>query len=228
MIQIPDERSVIDYLNTLYSTGPAVPPPQNATKDYVVIQSQGLRDIYFPEGFNLMTLDLALSDWGVASFAKKHLSEVIQPILLRAPEVILEAPWGTAVEVWNLGALVPELLYQQKTFSARDSAGAYSTQAHVEEITALLGPFPARLLAQARLKNTGELFNVEGNIQEPRLQKTVSLAQRFSDLPMNEAPKFEALVRAMLTIDPEKRKTAKQLLEEPWLKHEYTEDLSFE
>jgi serine/threonine-protein kinase SRPK3 len=40
-----------------------------------------------------MNLNIALSDWGVASFTNRHLTEEIQPPLLRAPEVLLGASW---------------------------------------------------------------------------------------------------------------------------------------
>jgi serine/threonine-protein kinase SRPK3 len=40
-----------------------------------------------------MNLNIALSDWGVASFTNRHLTEEIQPPLFRAPEVLLGASW---------------------------------------------------------------------------------------------------------------------------------------
>lgn len=41
-----------------------------------------------------------------ASWTDKHLSDRIQPPILRAPEVTLGAPWGPSVDIWNLGCLV--------------------------------------------------------------------------------------------------------------------------
>lgn len=42
----------------------------------------------------------------LASWYDKHLTEWIQPQMLRAPEVILGAPWDWRVDIWNMGALV--------------------------------------------------------------------------------------------------------------------------
>lgn len=224
MIQIPDEGLVADYLNSTHTNAPDV---AKSLEDYAIIPSQSLREDYFQEGFNLMDLDICLSDWGVASFTDRHLSELIQPTLLRAPEVILEAPWGCPADIWNLGALIPELFYRQHMFSGADSTGSYLTKTHLAEIEALLGPFPANLLAQVNQTTKDEFFNPDGSVADPDLSLVVTLEQRFSELPEEEAPKFQAFVRAMLTTDPEKRKTAEELLEEPWLKHEFTEDLAF-
>jgi len=224
MIQIPDEKYVIEYLSESQTT---VQTMSESDEDYSVTPTQSLREFYFPEGFNVMKLDIALSDWGVASFTDKHLTELIQPLLLRAPEVILEAPWSTPVDIWNLGALVPELLFHQNMFSGQDSTGAFLSTVHLEEMATLLGAFPVDLLKQAGLKSTRDIFTAEGQIQTPTLTVAISLEQRFSTLPSDEAPKFVELIKAMLAIDPAKRKTAEQLLEEAWLKHEYTGDLAF-
>ena len=35
-----------------------------------------------------------------------HLSEVVQPYALRAPEVILGLEWGPAIDIWSLGCMV--------------------------------------------------------------------------------------------------------------------------
>jgi len=228
MIQVPDEKLILDHLSEV----PA-PTTSSAAPDepYMIIPSSDLRDVYFPEeGFNMMTLSICLSDWGVASFKDRHLSEFIQPVLLRAPEVILEAPWSTAVDVWNLGALVPELMYRQNMFSAHDAkTSMYSTKVHLQEIAALLGPFPPSLIEQAHLEDVMSVFGLDGQpLDDATAKNTVSLQQRFASLPANEAVKFEDLVRAMLTIDPGQRKTAAELLEHPWLKHEYVEDLHYD
>jgi serine/threonine-protein kinase SRPK3 len=41
------------------------------------------------------------------------------------------------VDIWNLGALVPELVFGQNMFSAKDKKGVYSVGRHLEEMDAL-------------------------------------------------------------------------------------------
>lgn len=57
------------------------------------------------------------NDLFVASWFDKHLTELIQPQMLRAPEVILEADWDHKVDIWNLGLIVSFLLSRVVTLS---------------------------------------------------------------------------------------------------------------
>ena len=72
MIQVPDEAFILEYLeNTPVETTSASP------SETVIIPTQDLRDYYFPERFNMMNLNIALSDWGVASWTNNHLTDLI-------------------------------------------------------------------------------------------------------------------------------------------------------
>ena len=226
MIRNPDESALTKYLEETYAEAPAAP---EMSEPYEVIESKGLRRHYMPKshGFNLMTLEVCLGDWGVACWKDEHLSEMIQPSLLRAPEVILEAPWGPLVDVWNLGALLPELTFGQNMFSGRDS-GKYTTKGHLAEMNALLGPFPGALLSGATLDGAKDMFDKQGNVRKYRLSKVVPLKDRFKSLGEEEAPKFEEFIKTLLELDPQRRKGAGELLDEPWLTHEYTQSISAE
>ena len=41
-----------------------------------------------------------------ANWVDRHFIEVIQPLALRAPEVVLGAPWDTSADIWNAACLV--------------------------------------------------------------------------------------------------------------------------
>jgi len=41
-----------------------------------------------------------------ASWVNNHLTELIQPPSLRAPEVILRANWGTSADIWSAACVV--------------------------------------------------------------------------------------------------------------------------
>jgi serine/threonine-protein kinase SRPK3 len=47
-----------------------------------------------------------LCDFGEARTVKDSYTEHIQPAAYRAPEVFLHLPWGTPVDIWNLGCMV--------------------------------------------------------------------------------------------------------------------------
>ncbi|CAG8972541.1 hypothetical protein HYALB_00001233 [Hymenoscyphus albidus] len=220
MMKIPDESVIERYLET--SEPVSNPDTQESAAGSNVVATQSLRDVYFPENFNLMNVHVALGDWGVASWVDRHLTEHIQPVLLRSPEVLLEAPWGPAVDIWNLGALVPEMIYAQQTFSGESPEGKYSTHQHLEEIATLLEPFPKSLLDKGNREIVKPVFDEDGNISEKRLTRSVGLEQRFKDMPDNERNKFIEFVRALMTVDPEKRESAKVLMDHPWFKYDYS------
>jgi hypothetical protein len=62
-------------------------------------------------GNNLITF-LLVSNVNVSSanWVDKHTVDVIGPIALRAPEVILGAEWGPSAEIWGLGCVVSPLM----------------------------------------------------------------------------------------------------------------------
>jgi serine/threonine protein kinase len=216
MIQMPDESVISDFLaNKTVET-----QNDDPTAEYKIVKSHSLREVYFAEGFNLMKLKVALSDWGVASINNKELIGLIQPEVLRSPEVLIKAPWNTSTDIWNLGAVVPELLYSQWMFIGRlGGNGTYREELHLEEMFNLFGPFPRSLLDRGDKDFVAKCFDGEGNILN-RVMSTVGLEIRFADMG-DEMDDFIDFLRAMLTIDPEKRKTAKQLSEMAWAIHDF-------
>jgi len=220
MVQVPDESLINGYLESTLSDSSVSQNSSQGSADYAIIPTQSLRDFYFPDDhFDVMTLDIALSDWGVASWTSNHLTDLIQPVLLRSPEVMIEAPWGPSTDIWNLGALVPELVYGQSMFSGKTEAKVYNSTRHLEEMTKLLGPFPRELLSKGNLSLVKDTFDEHGNIKEPKMTSFVGLNVRYSNLEDDEREEFTAFTKALLELDPEKRKSAKELLAEAWLHH---------
>lgn len=81
--------------------------------------------------------------------------------MLRAPEVILGAEWDYKVDIWNLGVIVWELAEGKVLFDGTWTAkAAYTAEAHLAQMTAVLGSMPEALLA--RSKDRDRYFNDEG------------------------------------------------------------------
>jgi serine/threonine-protein kinase SRPK3 len=132
------------------------------------------------------------------------------------------------VDIWNLGVLIPELVSGRDIFSAKDSRGAYGVARHLEEIAALCGPFPKSLLKRGNLALVTEVFDEEGNVKVKELDKAVGLEKRVESLDGEEGKKFVAFIRRLLVLDPERRPSAKELLDDEWLKYNYDEVVSEE
>ncbi|KAJ0155622.1 Serine/threonine-protein kinase SRPK [Colletotrichum tanaceti] len=192
---------------------PPLPPPQNFYMRSTQVSSRQ-EDLA-----RSAELSVRLTDFGTSSRFDKHLTEWIQPDMLRAPEVILGAQWDRKVDIWNLGLIIWELAEGRLLFdgmwASRDS---YTSEAHLAQMTAVLGAFPERLLARSR--NRDRYFDSEGNLTKPSTFPPVSLEQ-FSKNPnisASDRTGFLELVAAMTRIDPEQRPEARTLAEADWLK----------
>ncbi|KAG6018559.1 hypothetical protein E4U40_000163, partial [Claviceps sp. LM458 group G5] len=61
--------------------------------------------IHTPPVCQMTSPRVRIIDFGVSSWRERHLSDMIQPLQLRAPEVTVGAPWDTGVDIWSLGFL---------------------------------------------------------------------------------------------------------------------------
>jgi serine/threonine-protein kinase SRPK3 len=216
MVQIPDLSIIEDYLK---DTTPD-PMAYDPSSDPSTIVSQPLKDFYIRKSTDLMTLDVALCDWGSASWIDNHLTEVIQPVLLRAPEVVIGAPWGQPVDIWNLGAVLLEVLDAVRMFDgrAKQTGGIFQTKHYLEEIVALFGPFPPHLLALGDPKIVAEYFDDQGSIRDPVPRPQAFLENWIESLTGNDKDEFVMFLRSMMKVDPGDRPTAKELLSEAWFR----------
>lgn len=48
-----------------------------------------------------------LCDFGSVVAGEQVNTTDVQPTLYRAPEVILQVPWGYKIDIWNVGCMVP-------------------------------------------------------------------------------------------------------------------------
>jgi len=183
-------------------------------------------------------------DFGLAQSGKSSepLRYPIQPPLFHAPEVLLGTSWTYSADIWNLGVLIWNMIEGKDLFKhIRSSQGGYDVRAHLAEMIALLGPPPKVLLDREKLWSDvkwghavlnsdgklcqtareyfgGPFFNLEGEfIHKDLIPTGVSLEGSVSSLIGDDKRLFLNFVRKMLQWLPEHRKTAKELLEDPWL-----------
>ncbi|MCJ1253125.1 hypothetical protein MMC24_000932 [Lignoscripta atroalba] len=185
-----------------------------------------------------------IADFGLAQSGdgSEPLRHPIQPPVFNAPEVLLGTSWTYSADIWNLGVLIWNLMEGKDLFRhIRSSQGAYDVRAHLAEMIALLGP-PPKILADrekwwsdvkwsrafpnsegkfcqtAREYYGGPFFNSEGEFLHKGLVPTdVRLEDSVLSLEGEDKRLFLDFVKKMLQWLPEDRKSAKELLEDPWL-----------
>ncbi|KAI9058590.1 kinase-like protein [Trametes sanguinea] len=172
---------------------------------------------------SLSNLDVYLADFGSAIPLEDltWYSEPLTPVLFKAPEQILGCAWSTPADIWAVGCMVFSALTGREVFRLyRKSDSDDTTDVHLARIVEHIGPFPAAFLKRCRKRTqyfdrTGGYLKAakpDGGPLENRLSKALS-----DTLDSGDMQQTAAFIRRCLTIDPDDRATAAQLLEDPWL-----------
>ncbi|OQE17046.1 hypothetical protein PENFLA_c025G07319 [Penicillium flavigenum] len=158
-----------------------------------------------------------LSDFGSAVRGDEKRNHDAQPTIYRSPEVMLKIEWSYPVDIWNVGVMVWDLFEGKHMFLGFDPDGkGYSTRMHLAEVIGMLGHPPSDLLKRAG--RSDEFFNKYGHWKnEIKVPGEMSLEKSEERLNGRNKEMFLKFMRGMLQWRPEDRKTAKQLLKDPWL-----------
>ncbi|EEH37963.2 hypothetical protein PAAG_00884 [Paracoccidioides lutzii Pb01] len=171
---------------------------------------------------------IKIIDFGLATWRHKYLTHLIQSPALRAPEVTIGAPWDTKVDIWTLGCLIMEFIQGIILFSGKASEdGSWTADDdRLARTIEALGPFPTEFLEKGT--RTADFFCETGDLRRiPNLKPTSfeSLINgptkpflKPDDMPDSEVPIFIDFLKGMLTINPDFRLSAADLLQHEWLK----------
>ncbi|PYI02454.1 kinase domain protein [Aspergillus sclerotiicarbonarius CBS 121057] len=157
-----------------------------------------------------------LCDLGEARIGKLHRGN-IQPYIYKAPEVLFDMQWSFGADIWNLGVMIWDIFENKHLFNALDEDGEYSPSHHVAEMVSYLGPPPLHFLQ--RSQETRHAFDENGKwlgaggVCIP----SMSLEESEENLSGQNQQAFLGFMRSMLQWVPEERKSAKELLNDPWL-----------
>ncbi|KAL1858132.1 hypothetical protein VTK73DRAFT_7927 [Phialemonium thermophilum] len=183
-----------------------------------------------------------IGDFGLAQVEwPEPLRYPIQPPAFQAPEVIFGTGWTYSADIWNLGVPIWNLLEGRDLFQNIVTDDVYDARRHLAAMVALLGPPPQALLEReerwadvpwkcsftnrwgrpswtAREFFGGPFFNSQGEFLHRDLVPVGhDLASTISSLHGDDKELFRDFIGHILQWLPEKRKTAKELLEHPWL-----------
>ncbi|MCJ1398649.1 hypothetical protein MMC11_001850 [Xylographa trunciseda] len=186
-----------------------IPSPRKVNGDRVIYTSQQLK-IPGTHGRPV------LCDFGEARFGGEGYDDDIQPYIYRAPEVILHKRWNNKVDIWNVGVMAWDLFEDKHLFHAKDQNNENSSLHHIAEMIALLGPPPSEFIRRSKLGS--EYFDAHGKGKGLIDIPVMSFEDSEENLNGEEKVLFLAFLRKMLSWVPEGRKTAKELLRDPWLK----------
>lgn len=165
--------------------------------------------------------DIGLAEWG--DQGPQH--KAIQSNAFTCPEVLLGSGWSYPADIWNLGAMMWDLIEMQGLFDHINTApGKYHANEHLALMICLLGPPPKELLDRG-LK-TCNYFDYDQETQEyifkfPKLvdkyKANISWDCALTHMQGENKESFIDFAKKMLAWVPEERWTAAQLLDHPWL-----------
>ncbi|POR38337.1 Uncharacterized protein TPAR_01454 [Tolypocladium paradoxum] len=162
--------------------------------------------------------DVVLGDFGATVRGDEKRNHDAQPNVYRSPEFMLMTEWSYPVDIWNVGVMIWDLFQGRHLFYGDDPVKRkYTTRAHLAEVVGMLGPPPLDLLQRGR--RSTEFFTEDGKWKaDVDVPEGTSLEDSVPHLEGEKREEFLTFVRGMLQWRPEDRKTAAQLLNDPWLK----------
>ncbi|KAI9733500.1 MAG: hypothetical protein M1818_007248 [Claussenomyces sp. TS43310] len=172
---------------------------------------------------------VSIIDFGFSAEGNGPHDGCIQAEPYRAPEVILDAGWTYSSDIWNPGVMALQLwdvLEGKPLLEAVDPLQTeYDDRTHLAYITKLLGPPPERLLARGR--KTSKFYDSEetGNLKvTAEIPAAFDLERSLGRIGGKNKRLFLAFVSRMLAWNLGDRSSAKDLLEDPWLKATFSEE----
>lgn len=173
----------------------------------------------------LKNIQVVLGDFGsVCSIDSGNWD--IQTRYYRAPEIILQYPYNTTVDMWSIGCTLYELLTGEILFEPKKNKSLTTDRCHIWEITRLLGPVPKNILNKSRKKRV--FFREDGVIKGSKyidnsikpLKLEPLMRKILNKLKMKESEKNHVIdfISKCLTYDPKMRITSKDALNHPLFK----------
>lgn len=168
-------------------------------------------------------------DFGNACWADRPIAEEIQTRQYRAPEVILQSGYSVHADMWSFACIAFELATGEMLFTPNTGQVFSEDEDHLALMMELLGKMPRKIATGgARSK---DYFNKYGDLKRiPRLKyrtldRLLVEAYKFSESDARELADF---LCPIFDFEPEKRPTAQQCLQHPWLSqtHEAKSDPS--
>lgn len=182
-----------------------------------------------PEAVLDEKIQIRLSDFGLACWQDRHLTDRIQPLVLRAPEITVGGPWEASVDVYSVGCLVHYFVVGEPPFDeARHAPGQDGVeQRRLSLQAAYFGPVPKVIVdnatrAEVFFDEKGEI-HAAAQLQPRSVEKAIGVKVQEdpvlkSDLIADDIPIFCDFLQSSLATDPRKRKCPRDLVDHPWLK----------
>ncbi|XP_053551616.1 SRSF protein kinase 3 isoform X2 [Bombina bombina] len=167
---------------------------------------------------NADKIQVKIADLGNACWVHKHFTEDIQTRQYRALEVLIGAGYGTPADIWSTACMAFELATGDYLFEPHSGEDYTRDEDHIAHVIELLGDIPPHFALSGRYSR--EYFTRRGDLRHIQNLKHWGLFEVLVEKyewSLEEATQFSDFLLPMLEFLPEKRATAAQCLQHPWL-----------
>ena len=157
-------------------------------------------------------------DLGNACWTYKQFTADIQTRQYRCPEVLLGAKYSTPADMWSMACLVFELATGDLLFDPRSGEGYERDEDHLALMIELLGRMPRRVALGG--KHSRDFFTRQGelrHIRKLRMWPMDAVLREKYNYSASDAAALADFLVPMLHFVPERRATAAESLQHPWL-----------
>ncbi|KAI9058645.1 kinase-like protein [Trametes sanguinea] len=193
--------------------------PELSADPIITVKSQPLPPLGVSPSMD--NLSIRLVDYGSAFPVEKITSDALltTPPAILPPEMLLGHPWSFPVDIWAVGCMLVHGLTGANLFIDSDIE-RYSQEMHLVRIAELLGAFPADFLQ--RCSSREQLFDrLAQSLREtgPSLETWLtSFDWVRREMSSQDIAAIARFLRRCFTIDPQRRPTASELLQDEWFR----------
>ncbi|KAG8371227.1 hypothetical protein BUALT_Bualt13G0065800 [Buddleja alternifolia] len=159
-----------------------------------------------------------LVDFGNACWTHKQFTGDIQTRQYRCPEVILGSKYSTSADMWSLACICFELATGDVLFDPHSGDNYERDEDHLALMMELLGTMPRKIALGGRYSR--ELFNRFGDlrhIKRLRFWPLIKVLNEKYEFHEREASEMADFLVQILDFVPDRRLTAAQCLNHPWI-----------
>ncbi|XP_067446421.1 SRSF protein kinase 2 isoform X1 [Thunnus thynnus] len=167
---------------------------------------------------NAESIRVKIADLGNACWVHKHFTEDIQTRQYRSIEVLIGAGYSTPADIWSTACMAFELATGDYLFEPHSGEDYSRDEDHIALIMELLGKVPRKVFAAG--KYSREFFSKKGELRHITKLKPWSLFDVLVEKygwSHEDAGHFTHFLLPMLEMVPEKRASAGDCLNHPWL-----------
>jgi serine/threonine-protein kinase SRPK3 len=164
--------------------------------------------------------NVKIIDFGNAEHLDKLEQDEIQIRPYRPPENIINDYYDLKSDIWTLGCLLFEILTGDYLFDIdRCNKSIERDRLHIHSMYEILGKMPREMAEMCDFSE--DLFDNKGRVLKHKNCNYTSLSEILItefEFEKSDAIEIERFLKRMLEYDPKKRASAKELLEDPWIK----------